>query len=452
MKRTTRRAFFLLLNCAFLATASLGQKTSPAKEQEVLSWIKQNAIPIRHIEAGNGFSDLQPLKQVLKDVKVVGLGEATHGTREFFQFKHRFLEFLVKEMGYTVFTLEASYSASLPINEYVLYGKGDLATVLTGQGYSPWDTEEFTELINWMRSYNLTVPDNKKIKFYGLDVPYHHLSREKIISFLQKYAPTKVPSTDALFNQLVRADEKWPMWGGEYKAEASELLPMLQELKQYFLNHQYSLVSASSPEEFQGVILHVKLMEQLLESFIDYSLRAQFMGKNLLYLMEVMPDAKFVVSAHNAHINTASHKGDRNIGNLLRAKWGEKFYSVGFETNQGSYQTREWLPEQLLVGDFKVGKLGSAPERSLSWYLSQLKIENLFLDLRVPVKEPIISYWLNTPQIMRDVSWIYNNDPSVLLTKVKLLKSYDGIFFIERTTRARPTKNALVKASNKVGF
>ena len=447
-----RGVLFLLLTSFLLSTTSLGQETPKADEQAVLSWIKQNAIPIRHIEAGNGFADLQPLKEILKDVKIVGLGEARHGTREFFQFKHRFYEFLVKEMGYTVFTLEASYSASLPINDYVLYGKGDLATVLTGQGYSPWDTEEFTEMINWMRSYNQTVPENKKIKFYGLDVPYNRLGREKVISFLQKYAPAKVSSTDSLFNQLVRADEKWPMWGGGYKTEASQVLPRLQELKQYFLNHQNSLISASSTEEFQGIILHVKLMEQLLESYINYSLRAEFMAKNLLYLMDVMPDAKFVVSAHNAHINTVSHKGDQNIGNLLRAKWGKKFYSVGFETNKGSYQTREWLPEQLLVGDFRVGKLGSAPETSLPWYLSQLKMDNLFLDLRVPVKDQLVTHWLNTPQIMRDVSWIYNNDPSALLKKVKLSDNYDGMFFIEKTTRARPTKNALVKASNKAGF
>jgi erythromycin esterase len=113
-----------------------------AQEKEVITWLQQNAIPIQHVEAGNGFSDLQPLKQVLKDVKVVGLGETTHGTREIFQMKHRLLEFLVTEMGFNTFTIEASFSACQPINDYVLYGKGDRATVLTGQWYVVWDTEE----------------------------------------------------------------------------------------------------------------------------------------------------------------------------------------------------------------------------------------------------------------------------------------------------------------------
>ena len=66
-----------------------------AKQQAVITRLKENLIAVKTVEAGNGFQDLQPLKQVFKNVRYVGLGEETHGTREFFQFKHRMLEFLV---------------------------------------------------------------------------------------------------------------------------------------------------------------------------------------------------------------------------------------------------------------------------------------------------------------------------------------------------------------------
>ena len=94
-------------------------------EEAVITWLRQNTMPIQHIEAGHGFDDLQPLKALLKDVKVVGLGEATHGTREFFQFKHRLLEFLVTEMGFTALVIEGSYTGFQPINDYILHGAGD---------------------------------------------------------------------------------------------------------------------------------------------------------------------------------------------------------------------------------------------------------------------------------------------------------------------------------------
>src|SRR6266540_48671 len=116
-------------------TQVYGQNTTDGTEEVVIRWLQQNAIPIQHIEAGHGFADLQPLKTLLQDVKVVGLGETTHGTREFFQFKHRLLEFLVTEMDFTAFAIEASYASCQPINDFVLHGTGDLAAVLTGPGY-----------------------------------------------------------------------------------------------------------------------------------------------------------------------------------------------------------------------------------------------------------------------------------------------------------------------------
>jgi len=139
----------------FLSNLLWGQEMMVSKtDSEIIEWVRQNSVPIEHVEAENGFSDLRPLKEVLKDVKVVGLGENTHGTREFFQVKHRLLEFLVMEMGFQGFAIEASYANCMPINDYVLHGMGNRETVLTGQGYVVWDTQELSEMIDWMRAYN----------------------------------------------------------------------------------------------------------------------------------------------------------------------------------------------------------------------------------------------------------------------------------------------------------
>src|SRR5215831_9958869 len=103
-------------------TKSQRQNAPQVNEKTITSWLQQNSIPVQHLEAGNGFSDLQPLKQILNEVTVVGLGETTHGTREFFQLKHRLVEFLVKEMNFGSFALEASSAACQAINDYILYG------------------------------------------------------------------------------------------------------------------------------------------------------------------------------------------------------------------------------------------------------------------------------------------------------------------------------------------
>lgn len=94
----------------------------------VATWIRKNAAPLKTVDAGNGFADLQPLKAMIGDARIVALGEATHGASEFFRLKHRLVEFLAAEMGFTVFSIEAPMPDAYALNDYVLYGKGDPRT------------------------------------------------------------------------------------------------------------------------------------------------------------------------------------------------------------------------------------------------------------------------------------------------------------------------------------
>jgi erythromycin esterase len=83
------------LLAAALIWPAAAQQTSPVEE-----WIASHAIRLTTPQAGHGFKDMEPLKQAIGDARIVSLGEATHGTREFFQLKHRMLEFLATEMGF----------------------------------------------------------------------------------------------------------------------------------------------------------------------------------------------------------------------------------------------------------------------------------------------------------------------------------------------------------------
>ena len=109
-----------------------------ATRQEVVSWIRKNAIPLKTVQAENGFEDMRPLRSAIGSARLVALGEATHGTKEFFQFKHRMFEFLVEEMGFTVFGIEANWPESLAINDYVVNGTGDPAAALAGLHFWTW--------------------------------------------------------------------------------------------------------------------------------------------------------------------------------------------------------------------------------------------------------------------------------------------------------------------------
>src|SRR3990172_5734025 len=99
------RAAACLAALLITATFTTG---SAARSQEPVDWVKANAIRLTSPVAGHGFGDMQPLKNLIGNARIVSLGEATHGTREFFQLKHRMLEFLASEMGFTMFSIEAN--------------------------------------------------------------------------------------------------------------------------------------------------------------------------------------------------------------------------------------------------------------------------------------------------------------------------------------------------------
>jgi erythromycin esterase len=91
-------------------------------EEDQLAWIRSNPIRTNGATPGQGWPDLSPLEGLVGNARIVALGEATHGTREFFQMKHRILEFLANEMGFTIFSVEANMPEAHRVNDYVLTG------------------------------------------------------------------------------------------------------------------------------------------------------------------------------------------------------------------------------------------------------------------------------------------------------------------------------------------
>jgi len=177
--------FSCLILVAFLSTSCmlLGQSTSTivptaaiptlsateqAKSADV-RWLKANAIPFETAEPNSSLEDLMPLKDMIGNARIVALGEATHGTHEFFQMKHRTLEFLVEEMGFNTFAMEAPWPQANLVNDYVHAGEGEPAEILRGYASGGY-AQELLDMIRWMRAYNEDPSITRKISFYGFDL------------------------------------------------------------------------------------------------------------------------------------------------------------------------------------------------------------------------------------------------------------------------------------------
>ncbi|MGW7572960.1 erythromycin esterase family protein [Streptomyces sp. NPDC054765] len=138
-------------------------------------------MPLRSLDVDAPDDDLRALMPLLSDVRVLGMGEATHGTAEFFRLKHRLLRFLVARMGFTTLAMEASSSASQAVNDYVLHGSGDAASVVAGLGFWTWRTHEMLAVVNWMREHNRTAPPGRTVQFIGIDPQRWRTSRRDLL-------------------------------------------------------------------------------------------------------------------------------------------------------------------------------------------------------------------------------------------------------------------------------
>jgi erythromycin esterase-like protein/beta-lactamase regulating signal transducer with metallopeptidase domain len=168
---------------AIFAGPSVQDGASAAIEQAIAA----QGIRLETVEAGHGFADMQPLKDLVGNARIVALGEATHGTREFFQLKHRMLEFLATEMGFNIFSIEANLPEAYRVNDYVLKGQGDPKQLLKGMYFWTWDTEEVLDMILWIREFNKS--GKGRVEFTGFDMQTPDVALQIVDNFVARYDP-----------------------------------------------------------------------------------------------------------------------------------------------------------------------------------------------------------------------------------------------------------------------
>lgn len=420
------------------------------KQQEVVARLRENAVQLKTVESGSGFADLQPLKKVFRDVRFVGLGEATHGTREFFQFKHRMLEFLVREMGFRVFAIEASYSACKNIDDYVMGRTEDGAGALDGQGFWTWNTEEVRAMLDWMREYNRGVPADSRVRFVGFDIQINEPGKALLLEYLKRVAPERYAETEAFFK--VNMDELGAavFMGGDLARDA---LARLKELRnQYndlFVFVELSgakLASKSSPAEYEQMREYARVLVQYADAYGRPGpgggvARDLYMADNFRRIVEREPaGTRFVVWAHNAHISTGDFNGTYpTFGYYLRRFYGKDYYALGFSFNQGSFQSREAQPKDPKNRMLMSFAVGPAPADSVDWYLAQTGAKILLIDFRSSRQSAELREWLAAPHPMRLVGSMYAAGRELnYFSSVAPGREFDGLFFIDTTSRARP--------------
>jgi erythromycin esterase-like protein len=180
-------------------------------DQPVVEWVAAHAVRLQTPAAGHGFADMHPLKKMIGNARIVSLGEATHGTREFFQLKHRMLEFLATEMGFTIFSIEANMPEAYQLNDFVLNGKGDPAKLIKGMYFWTWDTQEVLDMVLWMREFNKS--GKGRVQFTGFDMQFADVAAGIVSEFVEKSDQAYTASVRQAIDQSENAAVD-PSFGG----------------------------------------------------------------------------------------------------------------------------------------------------------------------------------------------------------------------------------------------
>ena len=451
------KTYFLTI-CLLLIIQSVQSQTQtkvtePVIDKEkTIKWLEQNAIPIKTINYGNGFDDLKPLKNVLKNVKIVGLGEATHGTKEFFTMKHRMIEFLVTELGFKILAMEFNYNGSQIINDYILNGKGDVYSALKSQGLMVWNTEEIIELLEWLRKYNENVPLENKVIVKGLDIRCNYIGDNftSIKNYLNKVDPNSSQQNDSLLNEIKRLDLGLSQ-GTNVDSSKNEYLKLLANLsirKGNFIQH-------SSQQEYNDIFDRMKTIGQnLCMNYVKIEdprelyyqktrLRDYFMASNFMDLYQQNKDKRIIVWAHNMHIaktNPEQTDDIRMLGNYIKEAYKDDYYSIGFSFDKGSFQTFEYSDERKPLGMQEFVVKDNHPN-TIDWYMSQTGLNPFIINFRSEKLPDFMVNFLDSRLLTRRIGGEAIRSRVEMMNGFCTLRlAYDGLVFINNTTRATPIK------------
>jgi erythromycin esterase len=415
--------------------SGLALAQTPVGDEGVGRWLRAHALPIASVHAESGFDDLQPLKELLRGVRVVGLGEATHGTSEFFTLKHRLLEFLVREMGFRVFAIESAYAQCENINDYVMGRTDDVKAALASQRFWTVNHEEMLALVNWMRTYNAGVSESERVSFVGIDIQHNARGKAAILAYLRPRAVNSTPDFESLLaiddNAVVQRVFN-PNERDDALIELERLRSRYLELLGYLALKQREYVAQTSPEEFQQVRRYVQVLAQYVDAYRrGPGTRDRYMAENVLEELENGGRGGGVVLwAHNGHI--ARSPNTRAMGQYLRRELDDAYYALGFTFNQGAFQARS------PVGVLREFTVGPAPPGTVERVLAEAGIGDSLIDFRHAQPSPAVSDLLGTPRRMRSIGATYAANAAVRGVFAAPGHAFDGLIFLETTTRARP--------------
>lgn len=333
-------------------------------------------------------ADLEPLGRAVGDSLIVGVGEATHGTHQFFTLQDRIFRYLVNEKHFTSFAREAGWNAGQRINAWILTGQGDIRQIMREVFQSSdrlWNNQEYLDLFRWMREHN--IRHTRKVQFTGNDIaPVEPQLYDRVLAYVARYLPELFPR----FVELYRGHPSGSVLAATREFTAR---PQDQRLDLAARGQQaYELLKAQKPADdrkaFEWAVQDARVIAQdtRFYSFDEDQLvqqdlyRDTQMAANLTWWYE-HTGSKTLLAAHDGHVAYVSNSPyyPRPEGAFLRDRFGSDYSSIRTSFGGGSFVAYDNTETPSPLGVFTVGP----PQPGSNEYtLNKVPYRDYLLDLR----------------------------------------------------------------------
>ncbi|TKC07336.1 erythromycin esterase family protein [Pedobacter frigoris] len=374
-------------------------------------------------------SEFSMLKKEISGFKVIGLGEATHGTREFYLYKAKLIKYLVEHQGLRVLVFESDMVGMESINDYVLNKAGlTLEKAMSNYGlFDIYRTQEVADLIQWIKAFNLNQPADDRVIIAGMDanMPHHIASK------------------------ILQSKSLSPHLGQKLKEDLADIRSMPerrdfgQAKKKYLLSIADRLAAIVqdklTPDSLEIYSHYIHLLVQSLRmiNLDDIQLNTQrdaHMAENVLWLLNKTTDKQtLAIWGHNGHICTDKWRGYKSTGMHLHRKLKSRYYALGLAVGEG--YARLWDSRNAIP--FHKAQLPAIQNTSqFEFVLKQLKYSNSFLPTGRGIEDKTLRTYFSKPLLTRALGAQVVRTEQDILLPIRVDRAYDGVVFFKQTTNA----------------
>lgn len=386
------------------------------------------------------------------DARVVCLGEASHGTSEFYRARAAITKRLVAHHGFTIVAAEADWPDAATVDRYIRHRKPRDGEQRSFERFPTWmwRNREFDQLIRWMRRHNHGRDYADMAGFYGLDLYNMSMSMRAVIDFLATEDPEAGEIAKARYGCLDPwADEPQgygalALYEGYARCE-SGVTQMLMDLMQRdfdCLSEECDewLDAAANARVVKNAEAYYRVMYRGAAE--SWNLRDTHMFETLVQILDAKgPRSKAVVWAHNSHIGNAAFtemgqvRGELNIGQLVKERFDAKARLIGFGTHSGTVAAADDWDSPMKVKAVNPSMPDSYERAShdsgLQRFVLDLRPEEIGRDIREALMEPKLERFIGVIYRPETERWSH-------YSQCILPRQYDGWVWFDETKAVTP--------------